>query len=108
MITLFKRSLVTFTNTPARIATISLNKPLTRNAFDKDQLSLLSAAIHQALVDNPRVLLLTSALPGIFCAGADLKERSTLSNHQVHLFVSQLRRVLQELAVRIISPLSLF
>jgi enoyl-CoA hydratase/carnithine racemase len=101
------RTLVTYSaDRVSKIATLSLNKPSTKNAFDKQQLDLLSDAIHQAAADNPRVLILKSDLPGVFCAGADLKERSTLNNHQVHLFVSRLRAVFQDLAVRVFHLIS--
>jgi len=36
-------------------------------------------------------LILKSTTPGIFCAGADLKERNGLSNYDTELLVKNLR-----------------
>ncbi|CEQ39337.1 SPOSA6832_00849 [Sporobolomyces salmonicolor] len=44
-----------------------------------------------------RVLILRSAVPGAFCAGADLKERKTMSELEVARFLYNLRRLLSEL-----------
>lgn len=38
-----------------------------------------------------RVLIIRSVVPGIFCAGADLKERFTMSTSEVTQFVSKLQ-----------------
>jgi methylglutaconyl-CoA hydratase len=58
------------------IATITLNSPANRNALSQQLLADLHAALDIAERDNARVVVLTHAAP-VFCAGADLKERST-------------------------------
>lgn len=40
---------------------------------------------------NVRVVIIRSMLPNVFCAGADLKERSTLTPVEVQRFVNSLR-----------------
>lgn len=44
-----------------------------------------------------RVLVLRSATPGSFCAGADLSERRTMSQGQVNKFLVDLRAALGKL-----------
>jgi methylglutaconyl-CoA hydratase len=58
------------------IATITLNSPTNRNALSQQLLADLHAALDVAERDNARVVVLTHTAPA-FCAGADLKERST-------------------------------
>lgn len=41
-----------------------------------------------------RVVILRSLVPGVFCAGADLKERAKLSPNEVSRFVTSLRQLL--------------
>lgn len=40
---------------------------------------------------NVRVVIIRSMLSNVFCAGADLKERATLTPVEVHRFVNSLR-----------------
>ncbi|KFK22261.1 hypothetical protein AALP_AAs66747U001500 [Arabis alpina] len=42
---------------------------------------------------SARVVMIRSLVPGVFCAGADLKERRTMSPSEVHTFVNSLRYV---------------
>jgi enoyl-CoA hydratase/carnithine racemase len=58
------------------VATITLNSPANRNALSQQLLSDLHAALDVAGQGRARVVVLTHA-PPVFCAGADLKERST-------------------------------
>ena len=62
------------------IAVITMNRPQALNAFDSEQLDLLSAAFH-ALSQNRsvRVVILTGAGDRAFAAGADIKEMAALS-----------------------------
>eukprot|EP00752_Nemacystus_decipiens_P008643 g7717.t1 len=48
--------------------------------------------------ESIRAMVLTSALPGVFCAGADLKERATLSKRDAELFVVRLRSLMSKMA----------
>lgn len=58
------------------IATITLDSPANRNALSQQLLVDLHAALDDAERDNARIMVLTHTAPA-FCAGADLKERST-------------------------------
>lgn len=59
-----------------RVATITLNRPQARNAFDTQLRLDLMAAVQRAIYDNDvRVVVLTGA-GKIFCSGADLREVS--------------------------------
>ncbi|XP_058462674.1 methylglutaconyl-CoA hydratase, mitochondrial [Malaya genurostris] len=74
------------------IAILGLNRPKARNAFSNSLVNKLLEAIDVLAHDkNVRVVILRSLVPGIFCAGADLKERVTMSPQEVGRFVSKLR-----------------
>ncbi|XP_021566536.1 enoyl-CoA hydratase domain-containing protein 2, mitochondrial isoform X3 [Carlito syrichta] len=45
-----------------------------------------------------RVLLIRSGVKGVFCAGADLKERAQMSEVEVRVFVQRLRGLMNEIA----------
>jgi methylglutaconyl-CoA hydratase len=80
----------------ATIVTLALNRPQARNAFNK----ALVQALHEALASlrhdpSVRMVLLKSSSPGgVFCAGADLKERATMPAADVAAFVAQLRSLM--------------
>lgn len=46
-----------------------------------------------------RVVVFRSLVPGVFCAGADLKERALMNNTQSDLFVHGLRSLMTQIAV---------
>ncbi|XP_061744281.1 enoyl-CoA hydratase domain-containing protein 2, mitochondrial isoform X2 [Nerophis ophidion] len=46
----------------------------------------------------PRVLVFRSLVPGVFCAGADLKERALMDDTQSDLFVHGLRNLMTHIA----------
>jgi enoyl-CoA hydratase/carnithine racemase len=57
-----------------KVATITLNRPEVRNAFNSDILEGLKAAAEQILSQTEiRVAILTGAGDRAFCAGLDLK-----------------------------------
>jgi enoyl-CoA hydratase/carnithine racemase len=58
------------------IATITLDSPANRNALSQQLLADLHDALDSAEAAAARVIVL-SHTPPVFCAGADLKERST-------------------------------
>ena len=55
------------------IATLTLNRPQSRNALSRGMLSALSAELQRLAADSSRVVILCGAGPA-FCAGHDLKE----------------------------------
>lgn len=74
------------------IAVLGLNRPKARNSFSRSLVENLLDSIELLAHDkNVRVVILRSLVPGIFCAGADLKERSTMTVQDVGRFVSKLR-----------------
>ncbi|KAB5539729.1 hypothetical protein PHYPO_G00092530 [Pangasianodon hypophthalmus] len=56
---------------------------------------LVSGLHHDAAV---RVVIFRSLVPGVFCAGADLKERAQMSNSEAEHFVHGLRSLMNEIA----------
>lgn len=91
------------------VAIIGLNKPETRNAFNRSLVKNLSDALDVLAHDrNVRVIIIRSLVDGIFCAGADLKERATLTPTEVHRFVTNLRglfRSIEQLPTPVISAM---
>lgn len=72
-------SMITLSDTgPDGIATLSLDRPRTRNAFRVDDWHALADAV-VAVPPPTRVILLRSAVPGIFAAGADIAEMAALT-----------------------------
>lgn len=91
------------------IAIIGLNKPETRNAFNRTMVKNFSTALDFLAHDkNVRVVIIRSLLPGVFCAGADLKERATLPPAEVNRFVSSLRTLfknIEQLPMPVVSAI---
>uniref|UniRef100_A0A8C2FCK4 Enoyl CoA hydratase domain containing 2 n=1 Tax=Cyprinus carpio TaxID=7962 RepID=A0A8C2FCK4_CYPCA len=56
---------------------------------------LVSSLHHDTAV---RVVVFKSLIPGVFCAGADLKERAQMSNPEAELFVQGLRSLMNDIA----------
>ncbi|HEY1504794.1 MAG TPA: enoyl-CoA hydratase-related protein [Stellaceae bacterium] len=72
------------TDTPApQVLRVTLNRPEVANAFNTQMMrDLLALWQELASGDAPRCVVLTGAGNRAFCAGADLKERNTLSEAQ--------------------------
>ncbi len=91
------------------IAVLGLNRPDARNAFGKNLVNQLTDAVSTIEQDKKvRVLILRSLVPKVFCAGADLRERSKMEPQEVANFVSSLRdfmRDLEALSAPVISAL---
>jgi enoyl-CoA hydratase/carnithine racemase len=66
------------------VATITLDSPSNRNALSSALVAGLNEAIDRAEQSDVRVIVLTHTQP-VFCAGADLKERSAGSNDSSHM-----------------------
>ena len=79
------------------IALIQLNNPEKRNALSKQLLEDLKYVIEETRNDQSiRVAILRSKTPGMFCAGADLKERLGYSIEQTEQTVINLRNTFDE------------
>ncbi|XP_072467923.1 methylglutaconyl-CoA hydratase, mitochondrial isoform X2 [Notamacropus eugenii] len=60
---------------------------------------MLSKAVDALKSDKKvRTIIVRSEVPGIFCAGADLKERTQMNLNEVSSFVSKSRAVINEIA----------
>jgi enoyl-CoA hydratase/carnithine racemase len=76
------------------IATLSLNRPDVRHAINRDLVQALAKHLEAIRLDTGiRVVIVTGTGAKAFCAGADLKERATLTPEQVNAFLLSLRRV---------------
>jgi enoyl-CoA hydratase len=64
------------------VATITLNRPDSRNALNRAMCEDLVSAAAAAVADDARLVLVRGAGP-VFCAGADLKERKDMSVDEV-------------------------
>ncbi|XP_028786211.1 probable enoyl-CoA hydratase 2, mitochondrial [Neltuma alba] len=71
---------------------VSLDRAGAKNAIGKDMLRGLRHALE--FIDresSAKVAMIRSSVPGVFCAGADLKERRTMSPSETKDFVNSLR-----------------
>lgn len=75
------------------IALFRLEREARMNAFDDALVSALERALHEAAADPELRALVITGSGRAFCAGADLKQRSTMSDDQVRAFLDALRRV---------------
>ncbi|KAI1295398.1 Enoyl-CoA hydratase domain-containing protein 2, mitochondrial [Halotydeus destructor] len=74
------------------VAIVSLNHPAVKNALSKSLVGEFSSILEDASRDTSiRALIIRSLVPGVFCAGADLKERLNMSQDEVGSFVDSLR-----------------
>ncbi|PWN49341.1 ClpP/crotonase [Violaceomyces palustris] len=84
------------------VRVISLNRPASKNAISVSLLDQLEGSIRKLKeedrVSKVRAVLLRSTVPGAFCAGADLKERKTMSLAEVDEFLQKLRSVFTQLS----------
>ncbi|MGM0453582.1 MAG: enoyl-CoA hydratase-related protein [Thermodesulfobacteriota bacterium] len=82
-----------------QVAVLTLNRPDAMNAINFDMLYALKAQIDSVRF-NPevRVVIITGAGQRAFCAGADLKERATLTDLQVKQFIHTIRNLFSDIA----------
>jgi enoyl-CoA hydratase/carnithine racemase len=74
------------------VVTLTLNRPQVMNSFNFELLQSLKHEIEALRFDmQTRVVIITGAGEKAFCAGADLKERATLSAQQVKEFIYTIR-----------------
>ncbi|KAJ8754303.1 hypothetical protein K2173_002754 [Erythroxylum novogranatense] len=74
------------------IVEVSLDRPSTKNAIGKEMLRGLRHTLEIINEDrSAKVLLISSLVSKVFCAGADLKERKSMTPSEIQLFVNTLR-----------------
>jgi len=80
------------------VVVLGLNRPEAKNSFSKNLILQLCDAVEAVKFDtNARVIILRSTTPGIFCAGADLKERQPMPPEAVGPAVAKARRFIYDL-----------
>ena len=93
----------------AGTATITLNRDKARNALSRQMVSKLQQIVENLGKDGAlKAVVLKSGVGGIFCAGADLKERSGMDEQEVMEFLGALKAVvagLEELPVPVVAAL---
>ncbi|XP_070352080.1 methylglutaconyl-CoA hydratase, mitochondrial isoform X2 [Equus asinus] len=81
------------------IVVLGINRAYAKNSFSKNLIKMLSKAVDALKSDKKvRTIIVRSEVPGIFCAGADLKERVKMNSSEVGPFVSKIRAVINEIA----------
>lgn len=81
------------------IAIIAINRPQAKNAISVRFLQLFTEALESLKHDKTvKAVIVRSLVPGIFCAGADLKERAKMAPSEVGPFVSKLRAMVSGLS----------
>lgn len=81
-------------NNDEGITIIGLNRPWSKNAINKHMVDQLLHIFRQMYRDNStRVVIFRSLVKGIFCAGADLKERLSLPSSEVGQRVADIRNL---------------
>ncbi|KAF7090260.1 hypothetical protein CFC21_093038 [Triticum aestivum] len=74
------------------ILELTLERPEVKNAISWELMTRLRGAIHKIEADaTAKVVLVASSVPGVFCAGADLKERRHMSSSHVKEYANSLR-----------------
>jgi len=77
------------------VAVLGFNRPKAKNAVSRQMLAEINEAVDVLKYDkNLRVLIIRSLVPGVFCAGADLKERATMKEWEVAPFVGGIRALI--------------
>ncbi|XP_043555112.1 enoyl-CoA hydratase domain-containing protein 2, mitochondrial isoform X1 [Chiloscyllium plagiosum] len=81
------------------ITAVLMNRPHARNSLGNVFVTQLEEAVEDLCHDKSvRVVLFKSQIKGVFCAGADLKERAEMSNAEVGHFVHRLRNLMSNIA----------
>ncbi|XP_029110703.1 enoyl-CoA hydratase domain-containing protein 2, mitochondrial [Scleropages formosus] len=83
----------------AGIAEVLMSRQRARNSLGKAFVSQMREAVATLRHDSAvRVVVVRSTVPGVFCAGADLKERAQMTNAEAEHFVCGLRSLMNEIA----------
>ncbi|XP_053323800.1 methylglutaconyl-CoA hydratase, mitochondrial [Spea bombifrons] len=81
------------------IVVLGINRPQAKNAISKNLVKSMMKAVDSLKSNNKvRTVILRSDVPGVFCAGADLKERAKMHPSEVGPFVSKARALMNEFA----------
>ncbi|KAJ1820654.1 hypothetical protein GGH91_003326 [Coemansia sp. RSA 2671] len=90
--------LIRHTGADQGILTLALHRPKAKNALSRSLVSDFRRALEEIRSDREaRVVILRSTVPGVFCAGADLKERATMSPSDVERFLYSMKTAFREL-----------
>lgn len=82
----------------AGIVLLGLDRPAAKNALGRQLLAEFREALKVLSTDcSARVVIAHSLVPGVFCAGADLKERAGMSQDEASTFVQAIRATFTEL-----------
>ncbi len=82
----------------AGLVLLGLDRPSARNALGRQLLAEFRAAVRELGSDpGVRVVVVHSLVPGVFCAGADLKERAGMAAAEAATFVQGIRAAFTEL-----------
>ncbi|XP_048395518.1 enoyl-CoA hydratase domain-containing protein 2, mitochondrial isoform X1 [Stegostoma tigrinum] len=82
------------------ISAVLMNRPHARNSLGNVFVTQLEEAVEDLCQDKSvRVVLFKSQIKGVFCAGADLKERAQMSNTEVGHFVRRLQNLMNNIAL---------
>ncbi|MFD2637316.1 enoyl-CoA hydratase-related protein [Piscibacillus salipiscarius] len=88
-------STVTFSITDEHVGVLKLNRPEAANAFSRQLLSDLNDVLKDVESNNNlRAVIITSEGEKAFCAGADLKERATMTQDEVVETVGEIGKVI--------------
>ncbi|EGC31684.1 hypothetical protein DICPUDRAFT_39575 [Dictyostelium purpureum] len=80
------------------ISVISFNRGHVKNALGKNLMQEFRQHLHELrFCTSTRVVILRSLVDGVFCSGADLKERAQMSQVEASQFVHSLRSSFTEL-----------
>ena len=83
------------------IVLLTLNRPKSKNALGRQIISEFQQHVKQLADDgSARVIIINSNVDGVFCAGADLKERQSMkTDEEIYEFVNELRAAFSALEV---------
>ncbi|XP_062956034.1 methylglutaconyl-CoA hydratase, mitochondrial isoform X4 [Cynocephalus volans] len=80
------------------IVVLGINRAHGKNSLSLNLIQMLSKAVDALKSDKKvRTIIIRSEVPGIFCAGADLKERAKMNSSEVGPFVSKIRAVINDI-----------
>ncbi|KAJ6669666.1 hypothetical protein lerEdw1_000215, partial [Lerista edwardsae] len=81
------------------VVVLGINRAHAKNALNKNLIKMISKVMEALKTDKKvRTVIFRSEVPGIFCAGADLKERAKMHSSEVSSYVSKARTTINEMA----------